>query len=173
MLSVVADILTASRVLAAVVLVWLAFQGPGSLTAALVTGLLAWMTDQLDGWAARRSDVPTRLGRYDFIIDATLYGATLAYLGIAGFVPAWAVVAYAVIGLIIVLAFRRKAMAVLVVRLIDLAVLFVMIMNRPQFLLVVLLWLVLSGVMYRRRIRERVPRWAGEVARLTGLRRRV
>ena len=60
--ALIADLLTLSRILAACVLVWLGLTGGASaLPAAVLTVVLGWTTDQLDGWFARRSPTTTRL----------------------------------------------------------------------------------------------------------------
>ena len=99
MLAVAADLLTFSRLIAAGIMLWLGLQGPQTLRWAILVAVLAWTTDQLDGWAARRANSPTHLAPADFAIDTVLYAATLGYLVLAGFVPAAPAIAFVVLAL--------------------------------------------------------------------------
>ena len=171
MFAVMADLLTLSRLIAAGILFWLGLQGPQTLTLAIVVCVLGWTTDQLDGWAARRATTPTRLGAADFVIDAVLYAATLAYLALTGYLPRIPVMAFVCVALAASLAFRRKAVAIVFVRLIDLACFVIIFRYRPLAGGLLLLWLALTAVIYRRRLAERVPPWVRELIQLAGLRR--
>jgi phosphatidylglycerophosphate synthase len=48
----------------------------------------AWLTDGLDGVAARASDGPTRLGDYDLVADTAVGAGALVGLAVAGHLPA-------------------------------------------------------------------------------------
>lgn len=169
MFAFVADLFTFSRLIAAALLIWLGFQGPGTLRAAILVIVIAWTTDQLDGWAARRARTPTHLAPYDFAIDTCLYVATLAYLTLAGFLPAVPVLIFALVALIAAVAVRRKAVQIACIRLIDLALAVVIFSHEPLIGLLLVFWLVCLAVIYRRRLLQRVPRWFAEMARLLGL----
>jgi len=168
MLAFTADVLTCSRLLAAALLVWLGTRGATSLRTAVLVGVVAWTTDQLDGWAARRSATPTRLAPYDFVIDTTLYAATLAYLTLAGFLPAAPVLAFGMLALAGWLIFRHKVVGVLFVRVVDLAALVVIFEHEPKIGGLLVVWLVILAIGYRRRLLERLPRWFSELACLLG-----
>jgi len=171
MLATIADLLTFSRVIAAGVLVWLGTRGPTSLpTAALVT-VLAWTTDQLDGWVARRAAGPTRLANFDFPIDATYYLGILTYLVLARFLPPLPVLAFVLLSLAAWLALRRKAIAIVSVRIVDLTCATLLLIHAPWLAGLALVWLALLGLIYRKRLRERVPRWFRELRALTRGRR--
>ncbi len=165
-LAFTADLLTFSRLLFAVLLVWLGTQGPSSLRPAILAGTVAWTTDQLDGWAARRARTVTHLAPYDWIIDTVLYAGTLAYLALAGFVPVVGAAIFAAVALTIGLIFRRKAVQILCVRIIDLAVAVVIFTRDPLIGWLLVAWLAILTVIYRRRLAERVPRWLAELGRL-------
>ena len=170
MFAVAADLLTLSRLIAAGILVWLGFQGADTLSTAIVVGVVAWMTDQLDGWAARRAKSPTRMAPFDFLIDSILYAGTLAYLTLAGFLPAVPVLVFSLIAVVAALVFRHKAVDLLSVRLIDLASVVVISGRRPPAALFLIIWLLVSAFVYRRRLAERVPRWFSDLARCAGFR---
>lgn len=173
-LALAADLLTFSRLIAAAFLIWLGTQGASSLRVAIVVGVTAWTTDQIDGWAARRArrgGRATRLAPYDFAIDTVLYAGTLAYLVLAGFVPSLPAAIFAALALALGLAFRRKAVQILCVRMIDLAVAVVIFRHEPVAGWLLLGWLAVLTVLYRRRIAKRVPRWLAELARLFRIQR--
>jgi phosphatidylglycerophosphate synthase len=161
-----ADLLTFSRLFAAALLLWLGLQGPQTLQAAILTCVAGWTTDQLDGWAARRAHTPTRLAPYDFAIDTTLYAATLAYLVMAGFLPLWPALAFAGVAGVAGILIRRKAVQVLAIRLIDLAAAVVIFTHNLTAGVLLVAWLAVLGVLYRRRLRDRVPNWFAELGRL-------
>ena len=92
----VADVLTASRVVLALV-IGVAVSNDSYGVAILVL-MIAWLTDTLDGMIARASSGATRLGDWDFRVDVTLGIAILVGLAASGRAPVWLVVA--VIGLL-------------------------------------------------------------------------
>ncbi len=101
---------------------------------------------------------PTRLAPYDFVIDTTLYAATLAYLTLAGFLPTGPVLAFGALALAGWLAFRHKVIGVLFVRVVDLAAVVVVFEHEPKIGGLLILWLVVLAIGYRRRLMERLPR---------------
>jgi CDP-alcohol phosphatidyltransferase len=169
MLAVAADLLTFSRLIAAGILLWLGLQGPQTLPMAILVGVLAWTTDQLDGWAARRASTPTHLAPADFAIDSVLYACTLAYLVITGFVPAAPAIAFIALSLGLWSIYRRKAIAILCVRLIDLLSAVVIFKHVPLIGVLLVGWVAVLAILYRHRVVERVPRWLAELARLVCL----
>ncbi len=169
MFAVAADLFTLARLIAAALLVWLGLQGPETLECAILVGVLGWTTDQLDGWAARHARSPTHLAPYDFAIDSVLYAATLAYLGLANFVPRPQVLAFAGLTLAAGLIFRRKAIVILCFRLIDLATIVVIFSHLPVTGYVLCAWLGALALLYRRRVVQRVPCWLAELAHLLHL----
>ncbi len=78
----VADLLTASRVILALV-VGIAVS-VDSWGVAIIVLLVAWSTDLLDGIIARASSGETRLGDWDFRVDVTLGIAILIGLSVSG-----------------------------------------------------------------------------------------
>ncbi len=166
MLAAAADLLTFSRLIGAGIMLWLSLQGPRSLPLAILVACLSWTTDQLDGWAARRASTPTHLAPADFAIDSVLYACTLAYLVIAGFAPVAPVIAFVVLGLGLWLLCRRKAIVILCLRLIDLLSAVVIFKHVPLIGVLLVAWVGVLAVLYRRRIAERVPHWLAELAQL-------
>jgi phosphatidylglycerophosphate synthase len=92
----VADVLTASRVVLALV-IGIAV-ATDRLSVAILVLMIAWLTDTLDGMIARASSGTTRLGDWDFRVDVSLGIAILVGLAIADRAPLWLVVG--VIGLL-------------------------------------------------------------------------
>ncbi len=172
MLSNLADLLTMSRVAAALALAWLGTQGPQTLPAAILIAVVAWTSDQLDGWAARHSPVATRRGRVDFAVDALFYIAVLTYLALTGLVPPLLAAAYAVGSSALILAFQRKAVTVVFLRLVDLITVVIIAQREPRIALLLAGWLAVLTMVYRNRIVERAPRTLAELARLIGFHRR-
>lgn len=167
MYALLADLLTFSRVITAGLLVWVGVVfGADGLAAAVVITILTWTTDQLDGWAARRSSTSTRLGPYDFPIDVAFYLGLLGYLTTAGFLPVTAALVFLAVAGVAWLSTRRKAVGVLCVRMIDLYAAGVLFAVRPLLGFGVLGWLLLLVFVYRRRLSERLPRWLGDIRSL-------
>jgi hypothetical protein len=77
-----ADILTASRVALALLLILAVANG--SLTVGAVMLVLAWLTDLFDGRLARAASKGTRLGEWDLRVDTTVGVAILVGLMLAG-----------------------------------------------------------------------------------------
>jgi cardiolipin synthase len=101
-----ADLLTASRVLLALIFAWLGFAGArDALVLASFLLLASWISDLLDGPLARQSSAsPTWIGDHDLEVDFVVSLGVLMYLVGAGFLePAYAAVYILLWGLI----FRR------------------------------------------------------------------
>lgn len=164
MIAILADLLTSLRVVAASALVWLGLsRGAAGLTPAVWITVAGWTTDQLDGWVARRSPTPTRLGRYDFHVDVTFYAGILAYLVTARLLPWLLVAAFLGLALLAWVATRRKAVAVLCLRLVDLAATVIIFRHAPRLGWGLLVWAAVLGVIYRKRLAQRVPRWLADL----------
>jgi len=87
----IANVLTVVRlVLVPLFVAFLLLDGTGWRIAALVLFLLASVTDQLDGWLARRDALITGFGKIaDPIADKALIGAALVCLSFLGELPWW------------------------------------------------------------------------------------
>jgi hypothetical protein len=112
---------------------------------------------------ARRSPTPTRLGPYDFPIDVAFYAGVVTYLITAGFVPLAATLGFVVLAVIACLVTRRKAVGILALRIVDLTCAAVIFRYAPAIGIVLLGWVAVLAVIYRRRLAERVPRWLCEL----------
>jgi phosphatidylglycerophosphate synthase len=162
--ALIADLLTLSRVVAAGVLCWLGLtSGASALPAAALVIVLGWTTDQFDGWFARRSPAPTRLKDHDFYVDLIFYVGIVAYLSLARFLPAWLVAGFVTLGSAAWLLTRKKAVVVLCLRIIDVAYGVIIFMYAPVIGFVLVGWLVVLAVVYRRRLADRVPRWYSDL----------
>ncbi len=83
--------LTVLRILLVPVFVGLLLYG--HYDAALITLLIAALTDVLDGMIARLTDQRTRLGEYlDPLADKLLLMSAIITLSVLGFIPIWAVI---------------------------------------------------------------------------------
>lgn len=164
MFALIADLLTLSRVLVAGFLAWLGLTaGASALPAAVLVIVLGWTTDQLDGWFARRSPTPTRLKDCDFQVDIVFYAGILIYGTAAGFLPVWLAAGFVILGAAAWLLTRRKSVMILCLRIIDLACGVLLFIYLPAAGFVLLAWLILLAVIYRRRLADRVPRWWREL----------
>jgi CDP-diacylglycerol---glycerol-3-phosphate 3-phosphatidyltransferase len=87
----IANVLTIARLaIVPVFIVFLFVEGPGWRIAALGVFLLASLTDQLDGWLARKYALITDFGKIaDPIADKALIGSALVCLSILGEIPWW------------------------------------------------------------------------------------
>ncbi|MBD3144299.1 CDP-diacylglycerol--glycerol-3-phosphate 3-phosphatidyltransferase [Microbispora bryophytorum] len=90
----IANVLTIARLaIVPVFIVFLFVEGEGWRLAALGVFLLASLTDQLDGWLARKYALVTDFGKIaDPIADKALIGAALLSLSYLGEVPWWVTV---------------------------------------------------------------------------------
>ena len=101
----VADGLTASRALIALLIVLLSLGGKDALSWVIYLIILGWTTDVLDGELARRAQrrlggedpeiqgewEQTWLGEHDFALDMVMVYASFLYLTLVGYVPpTWA-----------------------------------------------------------------------------------
>lgn len=94
-LATVADSLTASRLLLSVI-IGISVAGD-RLDLSAVFLVIAWLTDLLDGKAARASTSPTRLGDWDFRVDVTMGVSILVGFVISGRAPVFVVIAAVVL----------------------------------------------------------------------------
>ncbi len=95
----VADGLTASRALIALLIVLLSLGGKDALSWVIYLIILGWTTDVLDGELARRAlrrleereaqdeGEQTWLGEHDFALDMLMVYASFLYLTLVGYVP--------------------------------------------------------------------------------------
>ena len=145
----------------------------GRLAAAATLLAGAWLTDALDGPAARASELRTRLGRFDLVADTAVGAGVLAGLALAGDVPAglaWPLLAVLGIGFLVLrnpalsMTLQAAGYAWLLWTLWD--------ENEPAF------WLPLGTaaglllLLHRRLFRTVIPAFFGGLASLTRRRKR-
>ncbi|UCC61700.1 MAG: CDP-alcohol phosphatidyltransferase family protein [Anaerolineae bacterium] len=95
-----ADLLTAVRFCLAGFILWLGVKGGAeALPAVVVTLILCWLTDLLDGPLARRDPSKRRtwIGDRDLEVDMSVGLAVLAYLTLAGYLALKAAIGYVVV----------------------------------------------------------------------------
>lgn len=117
MAALLADGLTFFRLSLTFYLVWVGFNGVDrhSTLALIVYALLiGWTADILDGWFARRSNSPTRLGHLDFALDMVMVAGSLLAVTALGFIPAKVTVIYLAISIALVCKFPSKSMTMAV-----------------------------------------------------------
>lgn len=105
-----ADWLTASRALIAIVIVALSLRGKAALPWVVLLTILGWTTDIFDGRLARRArrESPaaaenTWLGEHDFLLDMVMVFAGFVYLTFSGFVSLPLALVYTTIAAIFIL----------------------------------------------------------------------
>jgi len=107
----IADSLTLSRFLLALLILWLSLTSGSEALPAVTTALIfAWATDLLDGPLARRdpSGRQTWVGTLDLQVDLSIATAVLCFLTFGGFIPAWAGITYALIAAWLLFHFRSQ-----------------------------------------------------------------
>jgi phosphatidylglycerophosphate synthase len=108
-----ADLLTASRALIAILIVALSLEGKKALPWVILLIIVGWTTDILDGRLARRArgegssqtgvDENTWLGEHDFLLDMILVFSSLIYLTAAGFIGVPFALGYTLVAAIFIL----------------------------------------------------------------------
>lgn len=89
------DILTLARVPLALVIALLGLAGRGALDEVIMLLMAGWTIDQFDGRIARRyKEEKTWIGENDIFFDLIMVLGSLAYLGLAGFIPLWLALGY-------------------------------------------------------------------------------
>jgi len=102
----VADLLTLSRALLVLLLLWLGFaQGADGLPTAVLLLVFSWTSDALDGPIARRSRIQYHswLGDHDLEVDMAVAAGLLGYMIIAGYLNTMAGLLYAAGWIILIL----------------------------------------------------------------------
>ena len=162
-----ADALTLLRLGIALVVLYLGkVRGADALPQVIVLVALAWVTDGLDGPLARRSPVPTRLGRYEFLMDVMLTWTTFAYLTLAGFIPWVLALLYTGLALLVIALVQRKSVIVAFMRPIDLTSGLIALRHAPEITLLFLVWLVGLGLIHWRRTKNRIATWLRDLLSL-------
>lgn len=167
-----ADVLTASRFVAALALVGMGLVwGERALIPAVALSLLAWSTDSIDGALARRDPNwhPTWIGEQDVGFDAALALGILAYFVLSGLFPAeFALLWLAVWGLLF-LATRARAVLLLALGGMDGMVLWATFRANRDLGWLIITWMVVVAFLDRHRFKQVLGIFFNSAARLLGL----
>ncbi len=102
-----ADLLTASRALVALLILLLSLEGKKALPAVILLTIFGWTTDILDGHLARKAKDPNKentwLGEHDFLLDMIMVFSGFVYLTLAGFISPLLALAYTAMAAIFIL----------------------------------------------------------------------
>jgi phosphatidylglycerophosphate synthase len=163
MMDWIPDFLTASRLLlAGIIIVLGATHGRQVTPVVVILVIVAWTTDNLDGFIARRipKRPPSWLGRHDFAIDVIFTWATLVYILLAGFLAWWLGIAYTLVAFIVAWRAHRKPITILFLRLVDVTAAVLVLWYYPMLGLVLMVFLLLlAAVQWPRLSRDSVI-WA-------------
>jgi phosphatidylglycerophosphate synthase len=110
-LKTLADVLTASRfVIAGLIVFWAIRADYSTLGKVIISILIGWTTDILDGPIARRSAVGEGFwGRTDFIADMAMVWAGFFYMAQVGILSQYLALAYFMLVLLFLLLTRSKS----------------------------------------------------------------
>ena len=162
-----ADALTLSRAIIALLILWLGYwQGRTAVPAMVLLATVGWMSDAIDGFFARRSACATHLAFLDYPIDVLLTWAEFIFAAQVGFISPVFVLIYTLLALIATLRFRRKAVMVLFTRGIDLVVIYLALSYAPAYMIPLAIWLPFLGYTRRQRLRRGVARWLDDLTSL-------
>jgi len=150
-----ADWLTASRAVIALLILLLALEGKRALPAVIFLILIGWTTDILDGTLARRAarrgeaqlgpGENTWLGEHDFTLDMIMVYASFVYLTAVGFVPPkWALGYTAVATVFILWSHGSKSVTELFAFPLVALPLIIAYYEEPWAAYVYLVWIVLA-----------------------------
>ena len=158
-----ADGLTILRLVLAVVLLGLgAVYGEAAITAAVIIVMLAWFTDNLDGFLARRDPQhrPSWIGQHEFAVDVAFTWATLFYVTLSGWIPPWLAIGYTVLAAGVGFWVGRKPVTVVFLRIIDVTLWVLLLIHYPTLGLIVTVYLITLAVVKWPRLSQGVPAWA-------------
>ena len=154
-----ADTLTASRLLLSTVIVWLGLTGGvEALDKVTFCILLGWTTDTLDGHIARRdrSGRQTWFSHNDVVVDTIFVVSSLFYLTWTGLVP-WAFsLVYVCVGGLLLFFFHSRSLLIALEVPLGLLPAIVAFVERPQLGWAYVGWAVVAFVLDHRRFFVRV-----------------
>lgn len=163
MAGALADSLTVIRLILAFVLVGIGvLYGSAVIVPAVIIVMLAWFTDNLDGFLARRDTqrVPSWIGRHEFAVDVVFTWATLIYVTLSGLLPAWLTIGFTVVAAVVSLWMRRKPVTVLFLRIIDVTLGIVLLVYYPTLGIIMAVYLGTLAIVKWQRLVQGVPTWA-------------
>lgn len=113
-----ADLLTLSRVIIALIIISLAWLGPAAYLSVVILVLVGAVTDIFDGRVARRyldEGREGRLGKYDLDVDTFFVLCIVGYLAISGIVPGAVGLGWVGLALIAAILFKRNTRVMLLI----------------------------------------------------------
>jgi phosphatidylserine synthase len=156
---IVADILTAVRLLFAAFIVYAGLQyGAEAFEAVAAVFLLGWTLDTLDGHLARADTKRSAswLGSHEREVDAVMVVAGFVYLTLIGVVPAWLSIGYLVLAILLLIRFRSKAVLTLLEAPLVLLMVVTAFVLAPLWGWVYVAWGLGALILDRRRVKVRV-----------------
>lgn len=155
----VADLLTASRGLIALLIVLLSLEGKRALPMVILLTIVGWTTDILDGQLARRAaaegaldlegDENTWIGEHDFALDMIMVYAGFFYLAAAGYVPTQWALGYTLLAAFFVLLTRgSKSVTMLLAFPLVALPLLIAVREAPWAAYVYGIWIVLALILF-------------------------
>jgi phosphatidylglycerophosphate synthase len=146
---IMADTLTASRFLLALIIFWLGLR-IGRPALQTVTGVLVlgWISDLLDGALARRDPQQrhTWLGDNDLSVDVCVALAVLCYLTFSGYVAPAIAVSYILMTGALIWRFRSRALAMAAQAPIYAIMLYVALRDAPTYGALAVGWILLAVI---------------------------
>lgn len=166
MLKALPDLLTASRLVLATLVVALGvIEGRRATPTVVILAMVAWTSDNLDGFIARRipNRQPSWWGRNDFPIDVIFTAATLIFLTLAGFIPPWLGAGYAALAALVAALARRKPVTIIFLRITDVTAGLLVLKHYPALGLTLVAFLLTLATLQWPRFKRDSVAWAKTV----------
>jgi len=155
----IADILTLFRVIITLIIFGLAISGTHNLTLFVILALLAWTTDNLDGWFARRSEKHGKLAHLDFAADITLVISCFFFIISLGYYSTQFFIVYAIVLIGTALLVGSKALIISFELPLLLLILRAIYREAPSLILLILLWAIISLVLHYGRFKRGITEY--------------
>ena len=149
-----ADLLTFSRLVIGLIILYLSVVGPHVYIAVVILGLMGAATDILDGRAARRylSGREGRLGKYDIFIDIVFIFCILAYLSFSGIIPVVFGLGWIILATIVAMLHRNKQKILTIIEIPSVMVILAAVgFYDPGFFIVVVAPIFVLGLIFNRK----------------------
>ena len=155
----IADILTLFRVVITFIIFGLAISGSHNLTLFVVLALIAWTTDNLDGWFARRSEKYGKLAHLDFAADITLVISCFFFIISLGYYSTQFFVVYAIVLIATAFVVGSKALIISFELPLLLLILRAIYKEAPSLILLILLWAIISLILHYGRFKRGIAEY--------------
>jgi phosphatidylglycerophosphate synthase len=149
-----ADLLTFSRLVIGLIILYFSVIGPQAYIVVVVLGLMGAATDILDGRAARRylSGREGRLGKYDIFIDVVFIFCILAYLSFSGIIPVVFGLGWITLATVVVMLYPNKQRILTIIEIPSvMAILAAVGFYDPGFFVVVVVPIFVLGLIFNRK----------------------